>query len=88
MVLIENGEAMKEDLKQQPCMIERLYGMLFGKGSTLILTLSSAALVTDLYMDRAGFKGQNVKDKIPKLLELLDNCDLENLLEFFEIGAA
>jgi hypothetical protein len=44
------------------------------------------ALVTDLYMDRASFKGQNVKDKVPSLLELLDNCDLEKLLEFFEIA--
>lgn len=46
----------------------------------------SAALVTDLYMDRASFKGQNVKDKVPNLLELLDNCDLESLLDFFEIA--
>ena len=35
-------------------------------------------------MDRATFKGQHVKDKVPTLLELLDNCDIENLLAFFE----
>ena len=44
------------------------------------------ALVTDLYMDRAGFKGQNVKDKVPRLLEHLDNCELQGLLEFFEVA--
>lgn len=80
---------MQADLKQQPCMIERLYGMfiILGKGSSFSLNLILfAALVTDLYMDRASFKGQNVKDKVPKLLELLDNCDLESLLEFFEVA--
>ncbi|XP_064405547.1 Bardet-Biedl syndrome 7 protein homolog [Halichondria panicea] len=41
------------------------------------------ALITDLFMDHASFKGQNVKNKVPELLELLDNCDLESLLEFF-----
>lgn len=44
------------------------------------------ALVTDLYMDRASFKGQNVKDKVPRLLEYLDNCELESLLAFFEVA--
>lgn len=57
-----------------------------GKGSSGC-NLISAALVTDLYMDRASFKGQNVKDKIPKLLECLDNCDLDSLLQFFEVKA-
>lgn len=38
-------------------------------------------------MDRASFKGQNVKDKVPNLLELLDNCDLESLLDFFEVAS-
>lgn len=28
----DNAEAMQEDLKQQPCMIERLYGKLYGIG--------------------------------------------------------
>ena len=42
------------------------------------------ALITDLFMDRASFKGQHVKSKVPKLLELLDNCDIDSLLAFFE----
>lgn len=64
--ILENAELMQEELKQQPCMIERLY-----------------AIITDLYMDRASFKGQNVKDRVPMLLETLDNCDLNLLLQFF-----
>lgn len=68
-IILENAEAMQDELKQQPCIIERLY-----------------ALVTDLYMDRASFKGLNVKDLVPNLLELLDNCDLDSLLEFFEVA--
>lgn len=41
------------------------------------------ALITDLFMDRATFKGLNVKEKVPELLSLLDDCDLESLVEFF-----
>ena len=43
-----------------------------------------SALITDLYMDRASFKGHHVKNKVPHLLELLDNCDIDSLLAFFE----
>ncbi|KAL5459878.1 hypothetical protein EMCRGX_G033265 [Ephydatia muelleri] len=42
------------------------------------------ALITDLYMDRATFKGQNMKHKIPELLSTLESCDLDLLLKFFE----
>lgn len=61
---------------------------MFGKGSLLLQTPFSplSALVTDLFMDRASFRGQNVKDKVPKLLDLLDNCDLESLLKFFDVA--
>lgn len=48
------------------------------------VVFQSTALITDLYMDRATFKGQHVKSKVPKLLELLDNGDLESLLAFFD----
>ena len=34
-------------------------------------------------MDRATFKGQHVKSKVPQLLELLDNCDIDSLVAFF-----
>ena len=30
------------------------------------------------------FQGMNVKNKVPILLEVLDNYDLQNLVEFFE----
>jgi len=35
-------------------------------------------------MDHASFKGLNVKSKVPELLELLDNCDLDSLMTFFQ----
>ena len=50
----------------------------------LLLFVSIAALITDLFMDRATFKGHHVKTKVPQLLELLDNCDIDSLLAFFE----
>lgn len=47
---------------------------------------SVIALITDLYMDRASFKGLTVKDNIGKLLEILDNCDYPSLLQFFDVA--
>ncbi|XP_019862996.1 PREDICTED: Bardet-Biedl syndrome 7 protein homolog [Amphimedon queenslandica] len=42
------------------------------------------ALITDLFMDRAAFKGVNVQQKVPQLLSLLDECNIDNILQFFE----
>ena len=44
-------------------------------------------MITDLFIDKFKFKGQNVKSKVPALLEVLDSYDLNNLVEFF-ISAA
>ena len=41
-------------------------------------------MITDLYIDRHKFKGQNVKNKVSQLISILDNYDLEALLEFFQ----
>ena len=43
-------------------------------------------MVTDLYIDRHKFKGQNVKNKVSSLINLLDNYDLNALIEFFEVS--
>ncbi|CAL8354731.1 unnamed protein product [Merluccius merluccius] len=40
-------------------------------------------MITDLYIDKFKFKGQNVKTKVSSLLEILDNYDLNSLLAFF-----
>lgn len=42
-------------------------------------------MVTDLYIDKHKFRGNNVKNKIAPLLHILDreNYVYENLLEFF-----
>lgn len=40
-------------------------------------------MITDLYIDKFKFKGQNVKTKVSSLLEILDNYDLNSLLTFF-----
>ncbi len=44
-------------------------------------------MITDLFIDKFKFKGQNVKSKVPMLLEVLDNYDLQNLIEFFQAAA-
>lgn len=41
-------------------------------------------MITDLYIDRHKFKGQNVKNKVSQLISILDNYDLNVLLEFFQ----
>ena len=67
---------------------------LVGKGLYIIVNACVydvlTALITDLYMDRASFKGTkglSTKDNIPKLLDILDNCDYHSLLEFFELDS-
>ncbi|XP_053734594.1 Bardet-Biedl syndrome 7 protein isoform X2 [Synchiropus splendidus] len=40
-------------------------------------------MITDLYIDKYKFKGQNVKTKVSSLLEILDHYDLNSLLDFF-----
>ena len=46
--------------------------------------LMIVGMITDLYIDKYKFKGQNMKSKVPALLETLDNYDLQNLIEFFQ----
>ena len=43
-------------------------------------------MITDLFIDKFKFKGVNVKSKVPQLLELLDNYNIETLQLFFETG--
>lgn len=40
-------------------------------------------IVTDLYIDYNKFKGISAKSRIPKLLDILDNYNYEDLLYFF-----
>ena len=40
-------------------------------------------MITDLYIDKFKFKGVNVKNKVPQLLEILDNYELPTLISFF-----
>lgn len=44
---------------------------------------SLLGMITDLFIDKFKFKGQNVKTKVSSLLEILDNYDLNSLLNFF-----
>ena len=41
-------------------------------------------MITDLYIDHNKFKGNNVKNKVPQLLEILDKYELVALLDFFK----
>ncbi|XP_072170884.1 BBSome complex member BBS7-like [Diadema setosum] len=43
-------------------------------------------MITDLFIDKFKFKGSNVKTKVPQLLEVLDNYELDNLVGFFDSG--
>ena len=41
-------------------------------------------MITDLYIDKFKFAGQNVKTKVPLLIERLDNYDPDDLIQFFQ----
>ncbi|XP_043917464.1 Bardet-Biedl syndrome 7 protein [Protopterus annectens] len=41
-------------------------------------------MITDLFIDKFKFKGTNVKTKVPLLLEILDNYELNALISFFD----
>jgi len=41
-------------------------------------------MITDLYIDKFKFNGQNVKSKVPTLIEKLDNYDPDDLIRFFQ----
>ncbi len=41
-------------------------------------------MITDLYIDKFKFSGQNVKNKVPQLIEKLDNYEgPDELIKFF-----
>ncbi len=42
-----------------------------------------AGMITDLFIDKFKFKGQNVKTKVSQLLAILNNYELDSLMEFF-----
>jgi Bardet-Biedl syndrome 7 protein len=41
-------------------------------------------MITDLYIDKFKFMGQNVKNKVPILIEKLDNYDADDLVKFIQ----
>jgi len=41
-------------------------------------------MITDLFIDKHKFQGVNVKQRVPHLLETLDNYELSTLIEFFD----
>lgn len=52
-----------------------------------VFLLSFQGIITDLYVDYYKFKGINVRSKIPKLIDVLENYNYEALLEFFTSNA-
>lgn len=42
-------------------------------------------MITDLYIDKFKFTGQNVKNRVPMLIEKLDSYDLDELIKFFQV---
>ena len=40
-------------------------------------------MITDLYIDTNKFKGQNVKNKVPRLMAVLQDYNLQSLIDFF-----
>lgn len=49
----------------------------------ILFSFCPVGMITDLFIDKFKFKGQNVKTKVSSLLEILDNYDLNSLVNFF-----
>jgi Bardet-Biedl syndrome 7 protein len=43
-------------------------------------------MITDLYIDKFKFAGQNVKNKVSQLIEHLDTYDPDDLINFFQLS--
>jgi Bardet-Biedl syndrome 7 protein len=41
-------------------------------------------MITDLFIDQHKFKGQNVKSRVPQLLDVLDKYNLDSIVDFFK----
>ena len=87
--ILENADRYKEEYKKSPSHLERLYGkfewvLLLFPLKSLIAIQTFQGMITDLYIDKFKFTGQNVKNKVPTLIEKLDNYDPEELIKFFQ----
>ena len=40
-------------------------------------------MITDLYIDKFKFKGIKVENRVPMLVQVLENYDLDSLIGFF-----
>lgn len=49
----------------------------------ILFSFCPVGMITDLFIDKFKFKGQNVKTKVSSLLEILDNYELNSLVNFF-----
>lgn len=52
-------------------------------GFSLVNSVFFSGMVTDLFIDQHKFKGQNVKSKVPQLLDILDKYGLDTIIDFF-----
>lgn len=64
-------------------LTQRLKPLSLLEGIICCFCFFLVGMITDLFIDKFKFKGQNVKTKVSSLLEILDNYDLNSLLDFF-----
>eukprot|EP00743_Colponemidia_sp_Colp-15_P004203 GILK01004535.1.p1 GENE.GILK01004535.1~~GILK01004535.1.p1 ORF type:complete len:722 (-),score=169.57 GILK01004535.1:175-2340(-) len=65
--VLDNADEIKKQYELQPRKLSFLHGV-----------------ITDFYIDRQKFKGHlNVKHKMSALMSLLQNCNLDSLVQFF-----
>ena len=66
--------------RQKHCKIQQI---LFSNHNETNSFNNLAGMVTDLFIDQHKFKGQNVKSKVPQLLDILDKYGLDTIIDFF-----
>lgn len=84
--ILEHSTELQQQFKRQPAQLERLYGMKakYDKELIVVLQFFLSGMITDLFIDQHKFKGQNVKGRVPHLLDILDKYNLEALIDFFQ----
>uniref|UniRef100_A0A182QGI9 Bardet-Biedl syndrome 7 protein homolog n=1 Tax=Anopheles farauti TaxID=69004 RepID=A0A182QGI9_9DIPT len=65
---------------------QQTIGTEFRKQPTILNRIYG--ILTDLYIDKFKFKGVNVKTKLPQLIELLENYDYDELVQFYSVVKA
>jgi hypothetical protein len=87
--ILENAETIEAEFKQQPQALSYLHSIylaavcFFFCTHTIPFSPPTAGLITDLFIARCKFKGENPKNRLPELTKVLENYKIEAVKALF-----